>query len=271
MIKLAIVVFRECMEVAFLLGVILAVTRPVKDSRKYIILGSVCGVFVASLFAFFAKFVTESLGGLGDEAFDSCVIIFTAALISWTVVWMQGFTKKIRKNLGKLSDKIKAGITSQIMLVVVVAATIFRECVEIILFVYSITSTGDINNNEYVAGIGIGAIGGVVVGTALYLGLMRYAGKYIFKISTILLTFIAAGLSAEAAGIMTSSGMIEILSDQLWDSSWLVDNESVIGKILSIAIGYDSKPNGMQIIFYLSTLILTFSMMKIRSRFAKDA
>ena len=271
MIKLAIVVFRECMEIAFLLGVILAVTKPVKDSRKYVILGSITGVFLAALFAFFAKTLSESMGGIGDELFDSCVILVTAILISWTVVWMQGYTKKIRKDLSKLSDKITAGVVSKLMLVFVVAAAIFREGAEIILFVYSITSAGNIDGNEYITGIGIGAFGGLLVGTLLYLGLMKYAGRYVFKISTILLTLIAAALAAEAAGIMTSSGIIEVLSDQLWDSSWLVENGSVTGKILNITVGYDSRPNGMQIIFYFATIILTFGMMKLRSRVSKNA
>ena len=271
MIKLAIVVFRECMEIAFLLGVILAVTNPVKNSRKYIILGSVGGITLASLFAFFAKTISESFNGLGDEVFDSSVILFTAMLISWTVVWMQGYTKKIRRDLSELSNRISAGIASQLMLVFVVAAAIFREGMEIILFIYSITSAGNIEGKDYITGIGLGALSGLLIGMLLYQGLMKYAGKYVFKISSILLTMIAAGLASEAAGIMTSSGIIESLSNQLWDSSWLVQNDSITGKILNITIGYDSRPNGMQIIFYFATIILTFGMMKFRSRVSKSA
>jgi len=269
MIKLAIVVFRECLEIAFLLSMVLAVTKPVKNSRKYIILGSMIGVCFAALFAFFAKTLSESMGGLGDEMFNSFVILFTAILISWTVVWMQGYTKKVRKDLSKLSDKINAGSVSQLMLVFVVAAAIFREGAEIILFVHSIASAGNIDGNEYITGIGFGVFAGVSVGALLYLGLMKYAGKYIFKISTILLTLIAAGLAAEAAGVMTSSGIIEIFSEQLWDSSWLVDNNSITGKVLNITIGYDSRPNGMQMAFYFATIILTVGMMKFRSRISK--
>ena len=51
----------------------------------------------------------------------------------------------------------------------------------------------------------------------------------------------------------------------MWDTSGIVDNGSVIGKLLRITIGYDSKPNGMQIIFYFSTIIFTLVMMKIRT------
>jgi high-affinity iron transporter len=157
------------------------------------------------------------------------------------------------------------------MLVFVVAAAIFREGVEIILFIYSITSAGNIDGKEYITGIGFGAFSGLLVGTLLYHGLMKYAGKYVFKISSILLTLIAAGLASEAAGIMTSSGIIEILSDQLWDTSWLVENDSITGKVLNITVGYDSRPNGMQIIFYFATIVLTFGMMKFRSRVSKSA
>jgi high-affinity iron transporter len=114
-------------------------------------------------------------------------------------------------------------------------------------------------------GIGIGAFFGLTVGVGLYLGLMKLAGKYVFKISTILLTMIAAGLAAEAAGILTSSGFIELYSDQLWDTSWLVSNESIMGKILNVTIGYDSKPNGMQLTFYLASILITVSLMKLRS------
>ena len=267
MIKLAIVVFRECLEIALLLGVILAVTKPVKDSRKFVILGCISGIFFASIFAFFAKAISISMGELGDEVFNSLVILLTALLISWTVVWMQGYTKKIRKDLSKLSEKIQTGAASQLMLAFVVAAAIFREGVEIILFIHAITSTGDINGSGYVTGIAFGSLGGVLTGALLYAGLMKYASKYIFKISTILLTLIAAGLAAEAAGIMTSAGIIISFSDQLWDLSWLIANDSMLGKVLNIIIGYDSKPNGMQIIFYISTILLTLSMIKLRSKF----
>lgn len=269
MIKLAIVIFRECLEISFLLGVILAATKPIKDSRKFVILGCLSGVFFASIFAFFAKSISESMGELGDEIFNSLVILFTALLISWTVVWMQGYTRKIRKDLNRLSEKIQTGTANQFMLVFVVAAAIFREGIEIILFIHAIASTGSIEGNEYVIGIAFGVLGGVMTGALLYTGLMKYASKYIFKISTVLLTLIAAGLAAEAAGIMTSAGIIVNFSDQLWDMSWLIANDSIIGKVLNIIIGYDSKPNGMQIIFYISTILFTLSMIKLRSKIFK--
>lgn len=265
MFKIAIVIFRECLEIALLLGIILASTRHIEKSRTYVITGAMVGAVLASIFAFSVRAITLAYGTYGDELFDSCVILLTTVIITSTVVWMQGYTKKIKKDLGELSEKITTGVVSKFVIIAVVATTVLREGVEILLFIYSIASAEHIPANDYIIGLGVGSLSGFIVGVVLYLGLIKLAGKYIFKVSTILLTLIAAGLAAEAAGIMTSSGIIQVYTHSLWDSSWIADNNSILGKILRITIGYDSKPNGMQIIFYLGSIALTLSMMKIRS------
>lgn len=267
MFKIAIVVFRECLEIALLLGVIMAVTNPIKNSKVYIILGTMLGVIGAAIFALFARTITSSFSGLGDEILDAGIILATSMLISWTVVWMQGYTHKVRKNLSTLSEKIVAGNASKFTLVVVVMMAILREGSEIILFIYSISSTENLTVDNYLTGLAAGAFSGLLVGTILYKGLMKYTGKYVFLVSTVLLTLIAAGLASEAAGILTSAGFIEVFNTQLWDTSLIVSNSSVLGKILNIFIGYDSRPNGMQVIFYLSTILITVSMMKLQAKF----
>jgi high-affinity iron transporter len=264
MFKIAIIIFRECLEIALLLGIILASTRHIKDSKLYVITGAMTGVVLASLFAFFIRTITVAYGTHGDELFDSCVILLTTVIISWTVVWMQGYTQKIKNNLGKLSEKITTGTASKMLLIAIVATTILREGAEIILLIYGISSVS-LSASEYIIGLVIGSTSGFVVGVVIYSGLIKFAGKYIFRISTVLLILIAAGLASEAAGILTSSGIIEVYREALWDTSGIVDNGSVIGKLLRITIGYDSKPNGMQIIFYFSTIIVTLVMMKIRT------
>jgi len=265
MFKIAIVIFRECLEIALLLSIILASTRHIINSRTYVITGALLGAVLASIFAFFVRSITIAYETYGDEIFDASVILLTTLIISWTVVWMQGYTQKIKKNLGHLSEKITTGSASKLILIAMVATTILREGTEILLFVYSVSTTETITANEYIIGLGIGSLSGVIVGVVLYLGLIKLAGKYIFRISTILLTIIAAGLAAEAAGLLTSAGIIEVYTDVLWDTSWFADNNSIGGKLLRITIGYDSKPNGMQIIFYCGSIALTLTMMKIRS------
>ncbi|MFK7973918.1 MAG: FTR1 family protein [Rickettsiaceae bacterium] len=265
MFKIAIVVFRECLEISLLLGVVLAATKPIVNSRYYVLLGLLIGGVISFLLTLCINYISISFNGLGDEIFNSSLIILTSLIISWTVVWMQGYSQKIRSDLSVLSDNISAGHSHHFMVTVIVAAAILREGMEIILFVYSIISVGRISNTEIIFGAASGVLIGLSVGAILYCGLIKYAGKYIFKISTIILILIAAGLAAEAAGILTSAGIIEVYSERLWDTSWLINNTSMLGSILNITVGYDAKPNGLQVIFYVVSILITLIMIKTKS------
>ncbi|WP_341747632.1 MULTISPECIES: FTR1 family protein [unclassified Candidatus Tisiphia] len=270
MFKIALVVFRECLEIALLLGVILAVTKQLEKSRIYIIAGVMLGTVSAALFAFFTRSITVAFSGLGDEIFNSGVILLTVALIGWTIVWMQGYGIKIKQNLNDLSVKISSGDSSYIMLVLIVAATILREGMEIIILVYSISSVEIIDSNSYLLGLIIGIVSGLTLGIIIYLGLIKIVNQqYIFRISSILLMLVASGFAAEAAGILSSSGIITILSDQLWDSSWLISDRSIYGKFLKMITGYIARPNGLQVVFYVCTLGLINILIQIKIRHTK--
>lgn len=215
MFKIALVVFRECLEIALLLGIILAVTKQIEKSRIYIIAGSMLGTVLAALFAFFARAMSVAFSGMGDEIFNTIVILLTVVLIGWTIVWMQGYSGKIRQDFNNLSEKIYSGDSSTVMLVLIVALTILREGIEIIILVYSISSVEVIDANSYILGLIWGMISGFSLGIIIYLGLIKLAKqKYIFRISTVLLMLIASGFAAEAAGILTSSGIVMFLSDR---------------------------------------------------------
>lgn len=270
MFKIALVVFRECLEIALLLGVILAVTKQLEKSRIYIIAGVMLGTVSAALFAFFTRSITVAFSGLGDEIFNSGVILLTVALIGWTIVWMQGYGIKIKQNLNDLSVKISSGDSSYIMLVLIVAATILREGMEIIILVYSISSVEIIDSNSYLLGLIIGIVSGLTLGVIIYLGLIKIVNQqYIFCISSILLMLVASGFAAEAAGILSSSGIITILSDQLWDSSWLISDRSIYGKFLKMITGYIARPKGLQVVFYVCTLGLINILIQIKIRHTK--
>jgi high-affinity iron transporter len=267
MFKIALILFRECLEISLLLGVILAVTKQIERSRLYIIAGIMLGVVCASMFAFFIRKISASFGGMGDELFDSGVMILITILIGWTIIWMQGYGVKVTRHLNDLSIKLNEGSASYLMLVLLVASTIFREGAEIIILVYSISSIEVIRSSVYLQGVIIGATAGFAVGLIIYFGLIKLADqKYIFKISTVLLMLIAGGFAASAAGILTSAGLVVFLSDQLWDSSWLIADRSAVGKMLHVVTGYIARPNGLQVLAYFTTIGLIYILIRIIRR-----
>ena len=51
------------------------------------------------------------------------------------------------------------------------------------------------------------------------------------------------------------ANLLPSLASPVWDTSWLVSNSSVAGKALQGLMGYDARPAGMQIAFFVVALL----------------
>jgi high-affinity iron transporter len=71
-----------------------------------------------------------------------------------------------------------------------------------------------------------------------------------------MLILLAAGLASNAARYLAQANLLSELGGQVWDSSWLLADGSVLGRILHILVGYDARPSGMMLLFYLVTASL---------------
>jgi high-affinity iron transporter len=45
------------------------------------------------------------------------------------------------------------------------------------------------------------------------------------------------------------------LGPKLWDTSALLSDRSILGQTLHALIGYDARPAGVQIVFYVTTAV----------------
>jgi len=258
MFKIAIIIFRECLEIAILLSIILASTKNVQNRTAYIISGIMIGCVGAALLAFFTTQLAFACDGIGSELFDICIMILTVIVIGWTVTWMRDYSSYVKQEVTAVTTNIAVGKARKFALTAVVAITIFREAAEVVLFIYSLSSASSVSSADYLAGLILGMMSGALCGVAIYRGLLKYAGKYIFRICSIMLIFIAAGIAADAAGLLTSTGIVTIFSQPIWDSSWLVQDMSMFGQILKIFIGYEAKPNILQLLCYTATIAILF-------------
>lgn len=263
MIKIAMVVFRESMEISMILGIIIAATKSIDKSRYYIFSGIILGIIASIFLSLAIGKISSAFDGMGEEIFNVGIIFLTVLVVGTTAIWIKRSAPKLRSNIANLSNKIESGNSHKLMLVFLVATTIFREVTEIILFVEALTSTYEVTMWDYLFGLSFGMIMGFGIGFAIYYGFNSLATKYLFKLTFIFLIFISASLASEAAGILTSTGFLDFYNYPLWDSSWLISDFSIVGKILKILIGYNSQPNLMQILFYFGTIIIIYLCSKI--------
>jgi|SRR5579883_412594 len=103
---------------------------------------------------------------------------------------------------------------------------------------------------------------GCGVTTLTFLGLATIPSRYLFGVTTALITFLAAGLAAQSAVFLQQAGIVTVLEGTVWDTSALLPDTSLPGRVLHTLIGYTDQPSGMQLLVYVFTLITIFGLTK---------
>src|SRR5438477_13111371 len=104
------------------------------------------------------------------------------------------------------------------------------------------------------AGGAVGLAGGVAVGWLLFAGLLRIPIRWFFTATSFLVLLLAAGMASQAARFLIQADMLPSLASPLWDTSPVVANESAVGSLLHGLVGYDARPAGMQVAFFVVVL-----------------
>jgi high-affinity iron transporter len=213
------------------------------------------GIVGAIVVALFAGAIEEAVGGSGQELFNACVLLAAVLMIGWHVIWMSSHGRELAQQMQSVGHAVKAGSSSLAMLLAVVALAVLREGSEVVLFLYGMAA-GGAGRVDLLLGVPLGIAGGTAVGFALYFGLLRIPLRHFFTATNWMLVLLAAGLASTAARFLIQANWLPAWDNQVWNTSALLDNGSVVGQALHILIGYEARPAGMQIVFWLATAAL---------------
>lgn len=259
MLSLAIIVFREVLEIALILGVVLVATRGLPGRNRWVWVGLGAGVVGSGLVAIMADAISEAISGMGQEVFNASVLMLAALLIGWTVVWMKRHSQVLAQRLKQVGKAVTEGRQPRYVIAVVVALAVLREGSEIVLLTYGVMISGGTIAQLVFGGLA-GLALGAAMGAAIYLGIVRVAAKYAFTVTSVLLTFLAAGMVSQAVQLLDQAGFIPVLVSPLWDTSHILSERSLIGGVLHTLVGYTAQPTAIQTTVYVLT-ILTIGML----------
>lgn len=105
------------------------------------------------------------------------------------------------------------------------------------------------------AGGMVGVAAGIAVGYTIYAGLLRIPMRWLFSATSLLVMLLAAGMASQAARFLIQADLLPSLATPLWDASATLPENSIFGILLHSLIGYEPRPAGMQIVFYLFTVL----------------
>lgn len=260
-----LIVLREVLEAAMVVGIVLAASRGVAGRGRWVLAGIGAGVLGSLAVAGFAEAIAMALSGMGQEFFNAGVLLLAAGMLGWHNVWMKRHGRELAQQMKDVGAGVSSGVRPLSLLCIVVGLAVLREGAEIVLFMYGIAAAG----TEGVQ-MGLGSLLGLLVGggigALMYFGLLRIPSRHLFTVTGWMLLFLAAGMAAQAAGFLVQAGALPGIVEPLWDTSGMLSEGGPVGSVLQVLIGYDDQPSAMQLIFYVVTVVAIATLMLLVDR-----
>lgn len=258
----AIIVFREVLEAALIIGIVAAATRDVPGRSRWIGAGLLLGLLGSALVASSTSQISELANGVGQELFNALILGAAVLMLAWHNIWMASHGAELATNARNIGNAIRNGTSEASVLLAVVGIAVLREGSETVLFLYGIATSEQVGISTLLLGGIIGVVAGVAVGYALYKGLLGIPMRWFFTATSLLVLLLAAGMASQAARYLVQADLIPALISPLWNTSAILPEKSIPGMLLHGLIGYDASPSGMQLAFYMVTLVSIASAMK---------
>lgn len=267
----AIIVFREVLEAAIIIGIVAAATRNVPGSRRWLSAGLLAGLAGAAVVAAFTDAIGSLASGIGQEIFNTIVLGIAVVMLAWHNIWMSSHGAALAVSARSVGRDIRDGRSECSVLLFIVGLAVLREGSETVLFLYGIAASESGGRSSMMLGGMVGLSLGIAVGYAIYAGLLRVPMRWFFSATSVLVLLLAAGMASQAAHFLIQADLLPSLAAPLWDTSAALSENGLPGMLLHSLIGYDSRPAGMQIVFYLVTLFTIAIGMKWNARRQSNA
>lgn len=271
MLATLIIVFREVLEAALVVSIVLAATRGLSRRGAWVSAGVAGGILGALIVAAFADRLAGAISGAGQEVFNAGVLFVAVAMLGWHNVWMSRHGREMAASLRGIGAAVISGTRPMYVLAIVVGMAVLREGAELVLFLYGIAASASGDTGGMLTGALLGLGAGAALGAALYLGLLRIPSAHLFTVTGWMVVLLAAGMAAQGAAYLVQADILPTLGDSLWDTSAVLADDSLPGRILHVLVGYSARPYGIQVLFYIGTACAIIGMTKAVSAKAKPS
>ena len=231
MLGALIIVFREVIEAGLIVGIVMAATRGVAGRGRWVTIGVVGGVLGASIVAIFAGAISDAFQGSGQELFNASVLGIAVLMLMWHNAWMARHGREIADEMRRVGTAVSEGAKPLTALAIVVGLAVLREGSEVVLFLYGILASGTSVSATLLGGV-LGIVAGAAFTALTYFGLLAIPSRHIFSVTSWLIALLAAGMAAQSAHFLNNAGLVVALDKTVWDTSWLLSENSIFGRML---------------------------------------
>src|SRR3954467_14092290 len=109
MLAAAIIVFREILEAALIVGIVMAASRGAPGRGVWVAGGVASGTVGALAVAGFAGALSAAASGIGQELFDAAVLFAAVAMLGWHNIWMSRHGRDLTAAASRLGTAVRSG------------------------------------------------------------------------------------------------------------------------------------------------------------------
>jgi high-affinity iron transporter len=251
MIPTLVIALREGVEASLIVGIIAAflAREGRRDAMRQVWAGVAIAVALCVGIAVLLRVVGQQLPQREQEGLETVIGLIAVAAVTYMIVWMRRHSRGIKAELeGSAASALAAGST--MALVAMAFLAVLREGFETSVFLLAAFQDA---SDPTAAGAGavIGLVAAIAIGLGIYRGGVRINLARFFRITGLILVFVAAGLLATAAHTGHEAGWVNGLQGQAIDLSWLVQPGTISGSLLTGMLGLQPKPTVVEAMVYL--------------------
>jgi len=251
MIPTFVIALREGVEASLIVGIIAAflVREGRRDAMRQMWAGVAVAVALCVGIAVILRVVGQQLPQREQEGLETVIGVIAVGAVTYMIVWMRRNARGIKKVLeGNAANALASG--SAIALVAMAFLAVLREGFETSVFMLAAFQDAS-DTTAAGGGAVLGLLVAVAIGLGIYRGGVRLNLTRFFRITGLILVFVAAGLLSSSLHTAHEAGWFNSLQGQALDLTWLVQPGTVSGSLLTGMLGLQPAPTVGEAAIYL--------------------
>lgn len=260
MIVSFVITFRETLEAALIVGIILAYLVRTKQTgyNNVVYMGVISAIVCSIIGAMLFVNISGGFTGTAEKLFEGITMLIGAALLTTMILWMM----KQKHIAAEFERKVETEITEahKFGLFSLVFIAVLREGIETVIFLGAASFVATDNN---LIGAMAGITTAILLGYAMFIASMKIDIKRFFNITSVLLILFAAGLVAHGIHELQEANVFPTAMERVWDinppenldgSYPIFHEKGHVGSILKGLLGYNGNPSLIEVLSYLAYL-----------------
>ena len=205
-----IIMFREVLEASLIIGILYTYLKKSGNNSSIKMLwgGVFSAIFVSIIASIIFQMIAGGFEGNASKIFEGIIMIIASIVLTTMIIWMAQ-NKNISEDLkNQAKESLSSGFKYGIFTLAFVA--VFREGVEIILFLYAIGIKDGISVFPSV----IGSLLGLFAGYIIFVQGVKIPLKQFFNVTSVFLIFVAAGMLTYGVHELESGGVIPYIGGE---------------------------------------------------------